>query len=81
VNVVVCGGSDPSVTVTVIGNVPAAVGVCRFTVAVPGVLVAADVAVMVMGELGLGSVLGAVYRPVELLIEPLPVPETAQVTV
>jgi len=65
----------------VIGYVPAGVGVWRFTVAVPGLVAAADVAVMVMAELGFGSVTGAVYRPLFGSIEPLPVPETAQVTV
>ena len=41
----------------------AAVGTCRLTVAVPGLLATDDVAVMVMGELGLGSAAGAVYIP------------------
>jgi hypothetical protein len=82
VNVVVLGGSDPSVTVTVIGNDPAAVGVLRFTVAVPGLVVAADVAVMVIAELGLGSDDGAVYRPLFGSIVPFALPPvTAQVTV
>jgi hypothetical protein len=64
----------------VIGYVPAGVGVWRFTVAGPDLLVsAADVAVTVTGELGLGNAGGAVYRPLAS-IEPLPVPVTAQVT-
>lgn len=71
---------DPSVTVTVTVFGPAGVGARRFTVAVPGLLVAADVAVTVMGELGLGSAVGAVYRPPVWLIVPVPVPKTAQVT-
>ncbi len=72
---------DPSVTVNVIGEVPAGVGVCRVTVAVPGLVAADEVAVMVMAELGLGSVAGAVYNPV-WSIEPLALPPvTAQVTV
>lgn len=71
----------PSVTGTVTIPAKAAVGTCRFTVAVPGLLATDDVAVMVMGELGLGRVAGAVYRPLFGSIEPLPVPVTAQVTV
>ena len=47
----------------------------------PGLVAPVAVAVMVIAELGLGSVAGAVYRPVTGSIEPLPVPETAQVTV
>lgn len=70
----------PSVTGTVTAPPKAAVGTCRLTVAVPGLLATDDVAVMVMGELGLGSAAGAVYIPV-WSIEPLPVPVTAQVTV
>jgi len=76
---VVCGVCVPSVAVTVTAEVPAGVGVCKFTVAVPGLVAAVDVAVMVMGEFGLGSVGGAVYNPV-WLIEPFPLPETAHVT-
>lgn len=72
--------SDPSVTVNVIGYVPAGVGVCRFTVAVPGLVAADEVAVMVTAA-GLGSVAGAVYNPVWSIV-PLPLPPvTAQVTV
>lgn len=73
----------PSVIVTVIGYVPAGVGVSRFTVAVPGVVVAVDVAVIV-SLVGLGRATGAVYSPVALMVPtvafPPVTPATAQVT-
>jgi len=72
----------PSVTVTVtICFVTGGVGVWRFTVADPTTrtALAADVAVTVTFA-GLGSVAGAMYSPLPL-IEPLPLPITAQVTV
>jgi len=70
----------PSVTVTVTVDVPAGVGVSRFTVAEPGLVATVDVAVTVTFA-GVGNVAGAVYSPL-VLIEPLPLPPvTAQVTV
>jgi hypothetical protein len=65
----------------VIGYVPAGVGVRRFTVAEPDLLVsAADVAVTVTGELGLGSAGGAVYSPLASIVPLALPPVTAQVT-
>jgi len=83
VNVVVWGGSVPSVTVTVIGYAPAAVGVWMVMAAFPVAFALAwDVAVTVTGPGGpaVGAVYIAVFVPVEVTESFVPLAMIAQVT-
>jgi hypothetical protein len=74
-----CAAPPPAVAVTVICDVPNAVGVATVTNVDPGFAAAADVAVTVTVA-GFGTTAGAVYRPVPSTV-PLALPfMTAQVT-
>ena len=75
-----CAAPPAAVAVTVIWNVPNAVGAATMTRADPGAVAAAEVAVTATVA-GLGTTAGAVYRPVPST-DPLALPPvTAQVTV
>jgi len=74
-----CAAPAAAVAVTVIWDVPNAVGIATVTKVDPGEAAAADVAVTVIVA-GFGTTAGAVYNPVPSTV-PLPLPPaTSQVT-
>ena len=74
-----CAAPPTAAAVTVICDVPTAVGASTFTVADPGAVASADVAVTVTVA-GFGTNAGVVYSPVPSTVPFVVPPATAQVT-
>ena len=79
VTVFACDAPPASVAVTVICEIPSAVGVAILANAEPGAVATGEVAVTVIVA-GVGTIAGAVYKPVESTVPLAFPPATAQVT-